>query len=193
MQEPLDQRYWSSRYQEGNTGWDIGYVSTPIKDYVDQLGDKKIRILIPGAGNAYEAAYLHAKGFSNVKVLDLSLLPLEAFARKNPDFPLENLVQDDFFNHKGKYDLIIEQTFFCALDPSLRSRYLEKMKSLLDKGGKLVGVLFNIPLFDDHPPFGGDREQYLDLFNAQFESVEMEICYNSIPERAGNELFIQVK
>jgi hypothetical protein len=29
------------------------------------------------------------------------------------------------FNHKGEYDLIIEQTFFCALPPVMRQNMLE--------------------------------------------------------------------
>ena len=48
-----EQKYWSNRYEEDRTGWDIGYPSTPLKEYIDQLTDKTISILIPGAGNAY--------------------------------------------------------------------------------------------------------------------------------------------
>ena len=47
-----EQSYWTKRYQEESTGWDIGYPSTPLKEYIDQLEDKSISILIPGAGNA---------------------------------------------------------------------------------------------------------------------------------------------
>jgi len=32
------------------------------------------------------------------------------------------------------------------------------MTELLLKNGKLVGLFFNIPLFDDHPPFGGTKK-----------------------------------
>ena len=57
----MDKQYWSQRYQEGQTGWDIGGVSAPLAAYFDQLEDKNLRILIPGAGNAHEAAYLFQK------------------------------------------------------------------------------------------------------------------------------------
>ena len=43
--------YWEERYQKQDTGWDIGTISTPLKEYIDQLTDKKCRILLPGAGN----------------------------------------------------------------------------------------------------------------------------------------------
>ena len=45
-----DKEYWTQRYKDDLTGWDIGAVSTPLKTYFDQLTDKNMRILIPGAG-----------------------------------------------------------------------------------------------------------------------------------------------
>ena len=126
----FDQSFWSKKYQSNETGWDLGEVSSPIKAYIDQLDDKALRILIPGAGNAYEAAYLFEQGFHNITILDIAQEPLDNFKKRIPDFPESQLVQEDFFNHKGQYDLIFEQTFFCALDPSLRMRYIDKMNAL---------------------------------------------------------------
>ena len=112
-----DKEYWTQRYKDDLTGWDIGAVSTPLKTYFDQLTDKNMRILIPGAGNAHEAAYLHKQGFTNVFILDISEIPLNEFKKRNPDFTEEHLIEKDFFKHKGVYDLIIEQTFFCSIVP----------------------------------------------------------------------------
>ena len=77
----LSPEYWSNRYQTNDFSWDIGEISTPLKEYIDQLSDKNIPILIPGAGNAYEAEYLHHKGCKNVFVLDYALEPLQNFKR----------------------------------------------------------------------------------------------------------------
>ena len=185
--------YWSLRYSEGRTGWDIGYPSTPIKEYVDQLEDKQVKILIPGAGNAYEAAYLHEQGFENVYVLDISSIPLDNFKKRYPNFPAQQLLQGNFFEHEGAYDLIIEQTFFCSFPPTIKNRtaYSEKMSSLLNSGGKLAGLWFTIPLTGDMEkrPFGGDKEEYIGYFEPYFEVHTLESCYNSIPARQGNELF----
>ena len=54
----LGKEYWEEKYAKNSTGWNIGYISTPIKEYIDQLQNKSIKILIPGAGNSYEAEYL---------------------------------------------------------------------------------------------------------------------------------------
>ena len=170
-------------------GWDIGYASPPLTNYCDQIDDKSIRILIPGAGNAYEAKYLFERGFSNVFILDISAQPLDKFKKENPQFPSDQLIEGDFFEHEGQYDLILEQTFFCALDPSLRSKYVHKMQELLKKDGKLAGVLFNAPMFSDHPPFGGSIKEYRPLFEKKFRVKVLEPCYNSIEPRQGSEAF----
>lgn len=34
--------YWQQQYLDGKTGWDIGIISTPIKEYVDQLDNKQL-------------------------------------------------------------------------------------------------------------------------------------------------------
>ncbi|NNK12536.1 MAG: SAM-dependent methyltransferase, partial [Flavobacteriaceae bacterium] len=62
--------FWDQRYLNRKMGWDIGEVSSPLKAYIDQLSSKDIRILVPGAGNGYEVAYLYENGFKDVYALD---------------------------------------------------------------------------------------------------------------------------
>lgn len=192
MTKKLNREYWSTRYKEGNTGWDLKEVSPPLKAYIDRLDDKNIKILIPGGGNAHEAAYLFKKGFKNVYVLDISELPLQAFARRNPEFLEQHLIHANFFEMEDTFDLILEQTFFCALDPSLRTQYVEKMNELLTPHGKLVGLLFNFPLTEAGPPFGGSIKEYMELFSDAFDIQIMETAHNSIKPREGKELFIHL-
>jgi thiopurine S-methyltransferase len=188
-----EDKYWTQRYQEERTGWDIGYPSTPLKTYIDQLTDKSIKILIPGAGNAYEAEYLWQQGFTNVFIMDIAPVPLKAFAKRNPEFPTLQLLHTDFFTHQDQYDLILEQTFFCSFVPTAKNRfaYAKQMNSLLKPSGKLVGVWFNIPLTGDMEkrPFGGTKELYLKYLSKYLEVISFEPCYNSIKPRQGSELF----
>lgn len=185
------EQFWSARYEENNTGWDIGYPSTPLKEYIDQLEDKNIRILIPGAGNAYEAEYLFNDGFKNVFVLDISELPLKAFQKRVPDFPSDQLLHGNFFELEHHFDLIIEQTFFCSFEPSKENRmaYAKKMNEIIRPNGTLAGLWFKHSLEKGGPPFGGSKEEYLGYFNPYFKTKTFENCHNSIPPRAGNELF----
>jgi len=107
-----NQANWNSKWEQNLTGWDIGHISTPIKTYIDQLSNRNIKILIPGAGNSYEGEYLFKKGFKNISILDLSRVPFNNLKKRCPDFPDDSLIIGDFFGHQGSYDLIIEQTFF---------------------------------------------------------------------------------
>lgn len=185
--------FWSQRYAAEQTGWDIGYPSTPIKEYLDQLSDKTLSILIPGAGNAYEAEYAFRQGFHNVYVLDIAPQPLESLAKRLPDFPKDQLIQDDFFNHQGHYNLILEQTFFCTFAPTKANRqaYAQKMYQLLKPGGKLVGLWFTFPIRPEQssPPYGGSIAEYRTYFEPLFELETFEPAYNSIKPRLGNEAF----
>ena len=186
----LTSDYWINKYRTNETGWDIGHISTPLKEYIDQLENKDLKILIPGCGNAYEAEYIFEKGFKNVFVIDFSPIALANLKKRVPTIPEEQLICDDFFNHKGKYDLIIEQTFFCAITPNLRSKYANHTYELLSANGKLVGLLFNDTLNDDKPPFGGNKEEYLNYFIPYFTINTMDTALNSILPRKGKELLL---
>jgi methyl halide transferase len=187
----LSEDYWNNCYMTHNTGWDIGHISTPLKAYFDQLTNKDLKILIPGCGNAYEAEYLYNKGFKNVYVVDLSETALHNFKNRVPDFTQPQLLHLDFFDLDMRFDLIIEQTFFCAIEPSLRARYAQKMSRLLTDSGKLVGLLFNDALNLQQPPFGGNKKEYLTYFIPYFNIAIFESCYNSIESRKNRELFIK--
>jgi SAM-dependent methyltransferase len=190
--KPLDESYWDKQYQTNNIGWDLGQVSPPIRDYFDKLENKSVRILIPGCGNAYEAAYLSEAGFLNVTVIDVAPTVVASLQKKFIANSKIKIIQGDFFEHVAQYDYIIEQTFFCALPPTLRKNYVTKMNQLLCDGGKLVGLLFN-RTFEQSPPFGGSKEQYEDIFNDYFIFEKFEICKNSILPRANTELWIEFK
>lgn len=189
----MNKDFWSLRYRNKETGWDIGYVSTPIKEYVDQLTNKNIKILIPGAGNSYEAEYLHRKGFHNVFICDIAEEPLQNFKSRYPEFPDAQIIQSDFFELTGKYDLLLEQTFFCALPVNKRQDYARKSYNLLADNGKLAGLLFDFDLKKEGPPFGGSREEYLTYFSEYFSIEILERAYNSIKPRQGKELFFKFR
>lgn len=189
----LTSEFWEEKYQLNKTGWDLGEVSPPIKAYIDQLTNKGLKILIPGGGNSYEAEYLFQNGFQNVCIIDLSKTALENLKKRVPDFPSENLIHGDFFELQQSFDLIIEQTFFCAIDPSLRPKYALKMHEILRPKGKLVGLLFEAKLNEDHPPFGGTLDEYYTCFSPFFNFSRLENSYNSIESREGKELFFIFK
>ena len=187
----LNADYWNNRFATNNSPWDIGYISTPLKVYFDQLTNKNISILITGCGNGHEAAYLLENNFTNITLVDIStIVTLQVEEKFRPWLNKQlRVITGDFFELNEQYDLIIEQTFFCAIEPALRKLYCNQMYQLLQPDGRLAGVLFNHCFAKQGPPFGGDINEYRKLFATLFEIYKLEACYNSIAPRAGRECF----
>jgi SAM-dependent methyltransferase len=190
--KPLDEAYWEAQYEAKTTGWDLGKVSPPLQTYADTVADKNCSILIPGCGNSYEAEYLLEQGFTNITVVDIAPTPVVVLKEKFKNNSNIQIILGDFFEHQGKYDLVLEQTFFCALPPAMRQKYVWKMHQLLSDEGILAGLLFN-RTFESGPPFGGSKEEYELLFKDAFDFLKMEVSENSIAPRANSELFIELK
>lgn len=187
--ENLNADFWNNRYENNQIGWDLGGVSPALKFWMDQLPDKSASILIPGAGNAYEVDYLVALGFTNITVIDIAPKLVEALKQRFATVYEVTIVLGDFFELDGKFDVVLEQTFFCAIDPELRNQYVDKMKELLAEKGQLLGVLFNRS-FIGGPPFGGSTEEYEVLFRDKFEAKFLP-CDVSHPARKGSEVLLQ--
>ena len=165
-------------------------MSPPIKNYIDTIENKEAKILIPGCGNTYEAEYLLQQGFTNITVIDIAPTLVENLKEKFAGNKNIKVILGDFFEHKGNYDYIIEQTFFCALPPTIRQKYVWKMHQLLSDYGKLIGLLFNRK-FDVSPPFGGSLKEYEQLFYKAFVFNSISLAANSISARANTELFFK--
>ena len=198
MENVNQAEFWQQRYEQDSIGWDMGQVSPPLKAYIDQLPEsaKEQSILVPGAGNAYEVGYLHEQGFTNVTLVDFAPAPIAAFAERYPDFPAKHLICADFFElspEKYQFDWVLEQTFFCAINPSRRDEYVQQMAALLKPNGKLIGLLFDKDFGRNEPPFGGTKAEYQQRFERHFDIEIMETSYNSHPARQGSELFIKMR
>ena len=190
QQNQLDQSFWNSRWQNQQTGWDIGMASPAIVAYMAQYLNKNAAILIPGCGNAHEANWLLENGFTNITLIDIAPKAVAILKEKYDKTPVINVILGDFFEHTGQYDLIIEQTFFCAIDPKLREKYVAQSSALLKPKGKIIGLLFSIDFERNGPPFGGNTSEYQALFEKHFSIKTIENCYNSIKPRANTEVFI---
>ncbi len=191
--EKFDQSYWDKRYIENDIPWDIGYAAPAIIDYLSKLDLTDKDILIPGGGNSYEALWLLENSSAFVTVIDLSPTLIDVLKERFLTFGSRiRLIQGDFFDHFDTYDMIIEQTFFCAISPHLRSEYVRKMYALLKKEGTLCGLMFNVTFEKKGPPFGGNELEYQALFENHFENIRINKTALSIPPRKGNEVFIEI-
>lgn len=188
----LDAEYWNAQYLSNTTGWDLGMPSPPLVDFIQTLKDKNLRILIPGCGNAYEAEYLLQLGFSNITLVDISADLVKKLQERFAGNANIRVIHSDFFDLVGKYDVVLEQTFFCALEPFMREKYVQQMRAILSENGVLAGLLFNRQFEKQGPPFGGNEAEYRQIFESNgLQILEMENCKNSVAPRANSEVFFR--
>ena len=177
--------FWESRYRDNLIPWDAGKVPAALQEYARNL-PPGARVLIPGCGSAYEAAFLSDKG-CDVLAIDFSPAAAEA-ARKNLANFGAIVRQVDFFEFDyGKaYDLIYERAFLCALPPRMWPQYARRTAQLLRPGGTLVGFFF-FRETEKGPPFGTTPAALNALLGPSFELAEDKVVTDSIPVFQGAE------
>ena len=113
IENKLDNFFWNLRYQHNETGWDLGKISEPIKAWFDNQENKKINLLVPGAGVGYEVKYGFENGFENIFYMDFSSRAADLFKEICPLFPKEQILIGDFFSLKRPlfFDVIITFRF----------------------------------------------------------------------------------
>jgi SAM-dependent methyltransferase len=196
--------FWTGRYQVGETGWDHGEASPGLVDFLESpvVGARRAvpvrpgTVLVPGCGRGHDARALVKAGF-DVTAIDVVQQAIDDARRLAASdvgahaVPLRFEVAD-FFNLppalRGPYDWLFEHTFFCAIDPALRDRYLETVTALIRPGGRLLGIFYNIQP-DTGPPFGTTKEELNERFASNF-SLEFESVPRSYESRTGKELLM---
>ncbi|MHB1605615.1 MAG: methyltransferase domain-containing protein [Leptospirales bacterium] len=187
-----DRSFWNQRYLDRNTGWDLGQVAPPFIRLVESgaipAGGK---VLIPGAGRCHDGIYLAQKGLK-VTCVDFAVEAVrearEAASRAGVAL---TVIEEDFFNLDplvlGQFDVLIEHTCFCAIDPFMREAYVEKAYQMIRPGGMLIG-LFYAHGREGGPPWTTSEEEVRILFGKRFDLLDLAISDCSIDSRKGEEL-----
>ena len=190
LTEPLGAGFWNARYQAGETGWDLGEPSPPFLALHRQRVIGPCRVAVPGCGRGLEVAWLAQHGYQ-VTGIDFAPEAIEASRGLLAAAGLcATLECADLFalpeTLEGVFDLILEQTCFCAIDPARRADYVESVARLLAPGGRLVG-LFYACKGDNGPPFRTGPEEVRRLFSGAFEIKSLALTHHSHPRRMGEE------
>ena len=135
--------YWEKSYQSGEMGWDLGK-PTPIFDDWIQSQTDSLSICIIGAGNGWDAINFAEKGH-NVTAVDFAKSAINNMYTSAQDKGVQlNLIHSDIFdlcklfNHT--FDIVLEYTCFCAIDPKRRMDYVRMTNQILKPNGKLVAL-----------------------------------------------------
>lgn len=205
-EKPLHQRpeladFWDHRFREGTTPWDPGRAPTLLCDFAARYESRqpsdagsscaatrrRPRVLIPGCGSAWEAAFLAQRGWETT-ALDFSPGAIAAARTTLGDRWQGTLLCADFFSFDPQtpFDVIYERAFLCALPRQLWDDYASRMARLLRRGGLLAGFFF---LGDEPrgPPFAICQERLHELLAINFSCREDRPVDDSLPIFAGQE------
>ena len=160
--------FWDRKYILNESKWDIGFPTPVFVDWFNKNSKKK-KILVPGCGIGHDALFLARKGH-DVYALDFSNEAIKSLSRRaeteNIHINILNKSIFDMKNYYQKFDIILEYTFFCAINPIDRFKYIKVAYNLLVDNGLFVGMLLPIQkaLNEGGPPFGVDLPETISMF-----------------------------
>jgi len=185
---------WNDRYRDENTPWDL---AGPTPEFTrlskESWFPRRGQALVPGGGRGHDAIELAKLGLT-VDLVDFAPLALnaalqEASLAKTP----VHVYRQDFFElpkvgyHQKAYRLLLEYTFYCAIDPALRKEYAATAAELLQPGGFLVALFFPLTTDKPGPPFAVSRKEIEEDFSPYFE-LTFRAPERSVKPRAGREI-----
>jgi SAM-dependent methyltransferase len=183
--DPAGPAFWDVRFREGVTPWDAGGVPAAVRAFIARE-PAKLRVLIPGCGSAYEARAFADAGHE-VVAIDFSA-PAIAAARRVLGDRERVLVLGDFFAHDfaGRFDLVYERAFLCALPRAHWSRWADRVAEVTAPGGRLAGFFFwsEAP---GGPPFGLRAGELESLLGPAFDPTADAAVTDSVPVFSGRE------
>ncbi|MDG1702039.1 MAG: methyltransferase domain-containing protein [Opitutae bacterium] len=179
---------WDKAYQEGVTPWDKGCASPPLAQWL-----QKHRLsgegLVLGCGLGHDVRLL-ASCCDQVTGMDISQTAINK-ARKMNRLNNVSYKVADFFNLEDfftqSFDWIVEHTFFCAINPSMRQSYVENLIKVLKPNGYFLSVFFlkdGCNSNSEGPPYKINKEAVEGYFGSHFEVIESyipQVHYDSRP------------
>ena len=200
--EPEPTCRWEAMWKRGlepGDAFDVGGVSGALASYLKRAPrpPEGSAALVPGCGRAYDALALARHGFDRVVAVDIAPTAVRAaqsFLEDEADgydedlgiyyiqikgtrFTKIEVYEVDFFEVPDKFDFIWDCTFLCALDPSIRAKWAQKQKALLNENGTLLSCIFPICEKAGGPPYALSVPLVTELLEPEgFAAVEARVC-----------------
>ncbi|XP_010101337.2 probable thiol methyltransferase 2 isoform X2 [Morus notabilis] len=160
---------WEQCWKQGLTPWDLGG-PTPLLLHLHRTGSlPKGRALLPGCGTGYDVVAI-AGPERYVIGLDISGHAINKaiqLSSSHPNSSYFTFLEADFFtcHPTDLFDLIFDYTFFCAIEPHLRSAWARKMADILKPDGELITLMFPISDHVGGPPYKVSVSDYEEVLH----------------------------
>ena len=183
---------WEDNYRRGETPWEKGM---PHPALVEFLKATQVHgsVLVPGCGTGHDVRALAATA-DEVVGLDIAPSAISQ-AKAQPAVGGERYQLGDLFalppSLRGAFDVVFEHTCFCAIDPSLREKYVAAVAGALKPGGHLLAVFYLDPGLEpgeSGPPHGVTREELNGFFSPRFTLIHEWKPAATYPGREGREM-----
>lgn len=178
----MDPQFWRSRWAEGRIAFHEGAPNDYLVQHHDKLATAP-RVLVPLCGKTEDLAFLAANGHDVVGVelvedavkaffaehhLSPEVTQIGGFARyAAPSFTI--FAGDIFATTRallGPIDAIWDRGALVALPDDMRRRYVDHLRTLLPKGGRVLLVGFEYaPGELEGPPFSVEEGEVRALFD----------------------------
>ncbi|KAE8390519.1 putative thiol methyltransferase [Aspergillus alliaceus] len=164
---------------------------------------RRKRALVPGCGRGYDVLLLASMGYDayGLEVSAEAVRQAENWAQEHlDDYPVSSeaigagkvrFVLGDFFDDHwfsgvdglGKFELIYDYTFFCALPPSLRPAWAARSVELLSTHPDSILICIEFPTYKElstgGPPWGASPVMY--MAHLSYPGVELRYDQEGAP------------
>ena len=192
-EDPSTPPFWESRYNTGNTGWDIGQPAPP---FVDLMAGPDApppgTMIVPGCGRGHDAIFFAQQGFK-VTGVDFAHAAIEDARRAARRAGVAvDFVERDLFTLPASYDhafkYVLEHTCFAAIPPARRKEYARLVARLIEPDGLFIALFFTHGN-PGGPPFNTTPQEVREIFGPYFSIEKLEPPARSVPQRRGEEHF----
>ncbi|MEO6740117.1 MAG: methyltransferase domain-containing protein [Chthoniobacteraceae bacterium] len=183
---------WEDNYRRNDTPWDKGAPHPALVEFLKRSPVHGL-VMVPGCGAGHDVRALAATA-DEVVGLDIAPSAISR-AKAQPAIGGERYQLGDFFalppSLRGKFDVVFEHTCFCAIDPSMREKYVAAVAGALQPEGHLLAIFYLDPGHgpgESGPPFEVTLAELDALFSPRFTLIHEWKPSATHPGREGREI-----
>ncbi|WP_434360512.1 thiopurine S-methyltransferase [Parasalinivibrio latis] len=173
--------FWHQRWAENRIGFHLDDVNSYLKKHWQALAPKRDeRVFVPLSGKSLDLVWL-AQKHNEVAGVELSEIAVRAFFAEQLytptvytqpsghevyEFDEITLYCGDYFTLNAQpFSLVYDRAALIAMPPEMRKAYVEKLRSMLLPGARIMLVTLDYPQHEGSgPPFAVPESEVRELF-----------------------------